>query len=198
MVDEFPTASPGGNWLQPYDCSLSPSDAQLQSPDTSLDETCSLDMTEGFLCDTPTCTRDLGVTCYDASAPLRSKQMLCDKSAKPPIDKSMIMDTSQQLKPELIRTSVTPTSNPDPSPAHYVRLKPMRKRLGPQDSAGQQNCSFTSSDKVDPDIRNLRKKEHNEVERRYRADLNARFKQLEDATKQETATAGPDVKSARG
>ncbi|KAB8237486.1 uncharacterized protein BDW43DRAFT_178981 [Aspergillus alliaceus] len=198
---------PVGSWLIPCDCSMSPSHARLQSTGSSLGETCSLDTTEGFLCDTPTCPKDLGVACYEAPASLRSshetmnlthKQLQLDKPAKPPIDRSVIMDASQQPKPEPIPTSVTPISDSDPSPANNGRLKPIRKRLVPQDSAGQHNCSFTSSDKVDSDLRNLRKKAHNEVERRYRADLNARFKQLEDATKQETATAGPDVKSTRG
>ncbi|KAB8079713.1 hypothetical protein BDV29DRAFT_151630 [Aspergillus leporis] len=58
----------------------------------------------------------------------------------------------------------------------------------------------TSSDKSedDPNIRNLRKKAHNQVESRYRANLNARFKQLEDATKQETVTTGTDIKLVKG
>ncbi|KAB8238961.1 uncharacterized protein BDW43DRAFT_305850 [Aspergillus alliaceus] len=176
---------PGGSWSTPYDCSRSTSHAQLQSMDLSPGETCSFDMMEGLVCDTSTSPKVLGMTCHEAPAPLSSsqgtmylthKQMLFDESARPP---------------ESMRTSITPDFSSDSSPAHpAVR----------QYSSVQRLCPSTSSDKSEdaPSICIQRKEAHNQVERRYRANLNAGFKQLEDITKQEAGTIGTDVKSAKG
>jgi hypothetical protein len=44
----------------------------------------------------------------------------------------------------------------------------------------------------------LRKKAHNQVEKRYRANLNAGFRKLENVIKQDCATSVTDSKMAKG
>jgi hypothetical protein len=76
----------------------------------------------------------------------------------------------------------------------------MPKRRTSQDMPTPQRRRSISSEhkEDDPAICMMRKKAHNQVEKRYRANLNAGFKQLEDITKQEFATGAADNKMAKG
>ncbi|KAF5855730.1 hypothetical protein ETB97_008566 [Aspergillus alliaceus] len=95
---------------------------------------------------------------------------------------------------------VSPKSHPDCSSPPQIRPELMPKRRSSRDSTASQRRLSTSSGHSDGDqnIRMLRKKAHNQVEKRYRANLNAGFRKLEDVIKQDCATSVTDSKMAKG
>ncbi|KAE8332986.1 hypothetical protein BDV39DRAFT_73947 [Aspergillus sergii] len=181
---EFPLLTCGtwsGSGLTPSDRNWAASTTELQNTHFPPVEYCSVDMAEVL---------------HDPYIPFKAQ---VEEPLKPVIEDRVITDASQQSKPKLLLGSPTPMANSEPSSAPSIRSKPVPKQLLSQDSSVQHRRRAThSGNKDDPTIHILRKIRHNQVEKRYRADLDARFKQLDDATRQGTAAAGSDAKSAKG
>jgi hypothetical protein len=74
----------------------------------------------------------------------------------------------------------------------------MPKHPSPQNDSMQQyhRSTFSKRKEHNSNIYALPKQAHNLVEKRYRENMSARFKQLDDVTKQEAATTGTDAKVA--
>ncbi|KAE8397490.1 hypothetical protein BDV37DRAFT_289378 [Aspergillus pseudonomiae] len=175
-----------GNWsgsgLTPSDSNWAASTTELQNTDFPHIEYFSVDMAEKVF--------------YDSYIPFRAQ---VEEPLKPVIEDSVITDTSQQSKPKLLRRSLTPMANSEPPSAPSIGPKPVPKQLLSQDTSVQQTCRSTHfGKKDDPTIHILQKRRHNQVEKRYRENLDARFKQLDNAIRQGTAAAGSDAKSAKG
>ncbi|KAB8262126.1 hypothetical protein BDV32DRAFT_136825 [Aspergillus pseudonomiae] len=184
-----------------------PQNAQLQFADVSSTETYSLDITKDYWCPS-SYPNGIGATGYHTPVPFSNPQATVYQEH----DQTDVNDptasttyqhpganTPQRPMRKLKREPLSPKSHPSPSMATPIRPKPMPKRRSSQDSNTSQRRRSTSSDKDnDPNICMLRKKAHNQVEKRYRANLNAGFKQLEDVTKQDTTTTPTDTKMAKG
>ncbi|KAE8131195.1 hypothetical protein BDV38DRAFT_30191 [Aspergillus pseudotamarii] len=182
---EYPLLTCGnrsGSGLTPSESNWAAFTTELQNTDSPPIEYGSVDMTKEVL--------------HDPYIPFNTQ---FGEPLKPVIEGCVMMDTSQQLKPKLLLGSLTPMANSESSSAPSIRSKPVAKQLLSQDTSVQHRRRSThSGNKDDPTIHILRKIRHNQVEKRYRADLDARFKQLDDATRQGTAAAGSDAKSAKG
>ncbi|KAE8374397.1 hypothetical protein BDV26DRAFT_270118 [Aspergillus bertholletiae] len=186
-----------------------PPNPQLQFADSSPSDTYSPEMPKDFWCP-PNYPNAMSTTGYHTSGPFNGPQ----PSARY-LDHGMAgvngptpsttyrhpsMDSPQQPLRQIRRESYSPRSHPEPSIVTPIRPKPMPKRRSSQDSTTSQRRRSTSSDSKDDDpaICLLRKKAHNQVEKRYRANLNAGFKQLEDVTKQDSTNTTTDTKMAKG
>ncbi|KAE8140834.1 hypothetical protein BDV38DRAFT_239476 [Aspergillus pseudotamarii] len=186
-----------------------PQNAQMQFGDVSSTETYSLDITKDFW-GPPSYPNAVGTTGYHSPGPFNEPQptMYPEHGQTgvngPPASTTYHnprTGTPQQPIRKPKRQSLSPKSHPEPSMATPIRPKPMPRRRSSQESTtSQRRRSSTSSDSKDddPNICMLRKKAHNQVEKRYRANLNAGFKQLEDVTKQDCTTATTDTKMAKG
>ncbi|GMG10691.1 unnamed protein product [Aspergillus oryzae] len=164
-----------------------PQNAQMEYADVSSTETYSLDTTKDF-CDPQT-----------AIYPEHEQRGINDGTPSTTYQHPRT-DAPQQSMRKAKRPSLSPKSHPEPRMATPIRPKPMPKKRSSQDSTASQRRRSISSDSKDddPNICMLRKKAHNQVEKRYRANLNAGFKQLEDVTKQDSTTATSDTKMAKG
>ncbi|KAE8356076.1 hypothetical protein BDV28DRAFT_145575 [Aspergillus coremiiformis] len=185
-----------------------PQNAQMQLEDLSPSETYSLDIPKDFWCP-PTCSNTVSTAGYPgpmslnhspdamylAHQPLEMNEPVKSPSTEHP--------RADPLQPQPMRPRQLPSVSPKSHPASTVppiRPKPLPRRRSSQDSTTSQRRRSTSSEHKDddPTVCLLRKKAHNQVEKRYRANLNAGFKQLEDVTKQDCATAITDTKLAKG
>ncbi|KAK6837488.1 Helix-loop-helix DNA-binding domain protein [Aspergillus parasiticus SU-1] len=182
--------------------------AQLQCADVSSTETYSLDVTKDFWYPSGY-PNAIGTTGYHTPGPFSDPQPTIypeheqrgiNNGTPSTTYQHPRTDTPQQSMRKPKRPSLSPKSHPEPRMATPIRPKPMPKRRSSQDSTASQRRRSTSSDNKDddPNICMLRKKAHNQVEKRYRANLNAGFKQLEDVTKQDATTAATDTKMAKG
>ncbi|GMF77251.1 unnamed protein product [Aspergillus oryzae] len=164
-----------------------PQNAQMEYADVSSTETYSLDTTKDF-CDPQA-----------AIYPEHEQRGINDGTPSTTYQHPRT-DAPQQSMRKAKRPSLSPKSHPEPRMATPIRPKPMPKKRSSQDSTASQRRRSISSDSKDddPNICMLRKKAHNQVEKRYRANLNAGFKQLEDVTKQDSTTATSDTKMAKG
>ncbi|KAF7585625.1 hypothetical protein BBP40_010424 [Aspergillus hancockii] len=185
-----------------------PQNPQLQYAEVSPTETCTFDIAKDLWCPSPY-ANVIDPTGYQAPLPLSGPEStvyaeqqhvgIGQPVAHDRRHSTGNLEIPQHLKKPKTR-SVSPKSHTDISTVPLIRPKPMPKRRSSQDTPIPQRRRSISSDhkEDDPTICMMRKKAHNQVEKRYRANLNAGFKQLEDITKQEFAAGVADTKMAKG
>ncbi|KAE8389437.1 hypothetical protein BDV23DRAFT_157260 [Aspergillus alliaceus] len=185
-----------------------PQNAQLEFADLSSSEAYSLDITKDYW-GPSTHSYGLGTSGYHTPMPIGSparpmypehQQTGVNEPGRPTTVPHTGIQTPQRRIRKLSYKLGSPKSLPDHSSPPPIMPKPMPRRRSSQDSTTSQHRRSVSSDSKDddPNICMLRKKAHNQVEKRYRANLNAGFKQLEDVTKQDCATSATDTKMAKG
>lgn len=109
------------------------------------------------------------------------------------------VSTPQRRIRKLSHEPVSPKLQLDRSSPPLKRPIPMPSQRSSQVSTVSQRRRSSSHHKdEDPSIFMLKKKTHNQVEKRYREKLSAGFKQLEDITKHDCATSAIDTNIAKG
>ncbi|KAE8151451.1 hypothetical protein BDV25DRAFT_138871 [Aspergillus avenaceus] len=180
---------------------------QVQLSDVSSSELSNFDIPKELWCPS-NAQHGYGMNGYAPLLPGRSQEMLypaaggslAQEPAARPDSRRTSFDSTEGAFQLPLRLPVGNCSNNPPPPDGSLKPKPTSRRRSSQHSVNRprRRSSYSDHKEDNPDVWMMRKKAHNQVEKRYRANLNAGFKQLEDVTKLEPVSAATDQKMAKG